>query len=261
MGAGVLRRYVIEFDHTTPRVTLHDRVRYTPPAGAVAIPLIFRGNVNVPFVQVELEMPDGARQPLQTVVDTGASYYALALVAPVSTRLREIVRVARHPAQTESGGGPVQLLAARPRSVTVGPFTVTEPVIALVLSSLGAVDDGVLGAGFLTQFTVGFDLEGRQMHLGPNGTFGRSHPFDASGLGFRRTDSGYDVDVVIPDTPAARAGVHVGDRIVTVDGVAAGLLTPNELRERLSRLNVTCALALLRDGKSLQVALALERRL
>jgi hypothetical protein len=261
IGAGVLRRYVIEFDHTTPRVTLHDRSSYRPPASAVTIPLIFRSNPNVPFVRVDLELPDGVRHQLQTVVDTGTSYYALALVPPISTRVRDAVPVAQLPTPAESGVGPVQLLAARPKSVSVGPFTVAEPVIALVLPGLGAVDDGTLGAGFLTRFTVGFDLEGRQMHLAPNATMRRSQTFDASGIGFRRTDSGYEVEVIIPDTAAARAGLQVGDRLETVDGTPAASLTPNQLRDFLSRSDVHIELGLTRAGKPLQIALTLARRL
>ena len=261
MGTGVLRQYVIEFEHTTPRITLHDRRDYAPPPGAVTIPLIFRTNPNVPFVRVELESAAGRRYPLQVVADTGSSYFGLALVTPVSTRIREDVPTARHPSRAESGSGPVDLVAARPTSMTVGPFTVKAPVVALVFNSIGSVDDGTLGAGFLRQFTVGFDLEGRQMHLTPNATFGRSHPFDASGLGFRRGENGFEVDIVIPDTSAARAGLLEGDRLMTIDGMATDQLTPNDLRERLSRPGVRCDIEVRRGERTMAVSLMLERRL
>jgi hypothetical protein len=261
MGAGVLRQYVIEFDHTTPRITLHDRAGYRPPTGAVTIPLIFRTNPNVPFVRVEVESAGGQRHPLQVVFDTGTSYYALAVVAPASTRIREAVPTARHPSQAESGSGPVSLVAGRPASVSVGPFSVKAPVVALVSSSLASVDDGTLGAGFLSQFTVGFDLEGRQAYLTPNATFGRTHAFDASGMGFRRVENGFEVETVIPDTPAARAGLQTGDLLLTIDGVAAGRLTSNELRDRLSRSDVRCELTVRRGDKTMPVSLMLERRL
>jgi predicted aspartyl protease len=261
IGTGVLRQYVIEFEHTRPQVTLHDRRGYKPPANAVTIPLIFRTNPNVPFVRVELESAAGQRHPLQVVFDTGTSYYALAVVPPASTRIREGVPTARHPTQAESGAGPVTLVAGRPSSVSVGPFTVKAPIVALVLGSLGSVDDGTLGEGFLSQFTVGFDLEGRQTYLTPNATFGRSHEFDASGLGFRRGENGFEVNVVIPDTPAARAGVQPGDRLVAIDGMATDRLTPNALRDRLSRPGIRCDLEVRRGDRTMQVSLMLERRL
>jgi hypothetical protein len=88
-------------------------------------------------------------------------------------------------------------------------FRVEMPVIALVESSLGSVDDGVFGSGFLNRFTIGFDLVGRQMYLAPNQLLRTEQPFDASGVGFRRTDRGYVVQVVLPGSPAARADLRV----------------------------------------------------
>jgi hypothetical protein len=261
MGAGLLRRYVIEFDHVTPRVVLHDRSRYSPPAGSTAVPLIFRTNPNVPFVRARLELADGTEQEVQTVVDTGTAYYALALVAPASTKARGGVVSAPRPIRAESGVGPVQIVSARAAAVSVGPFRVEKPIIALVDSSLGSVDDGTLGSGFLNRFTIGFDFERRQMHLAPNRLFRVEHPFDASGAGFSRKNGGYEIETVLPDSPAGRADLRVGDRLVSIDGTPASSLTGNQLRDLLARAGHTCELELTRAGQPLRIRLVLQQRL
>ena len=261
LGAGLFRQYLIEFDHVTPAVRLHERIRYTPPAGAVAVPLIFRTNPNVPFVQVGVELPDGTRQQLQTVLDTGTANYAMALVPPASTRVRERLPVASRPDRPSTGSGTVRIVAARPPAITVGPFRVESPVVALVEPGLGSVDDGTLGSGFLNRFTIGFDFIGRQMYLAPNQTFRTEQAFDASGVGFRRNGSKYEVHVVIPESPAARADLRVGDTLVTIDGTAAASLTLNQVQDRLSRPGAECELQLTREGKPLRVVLRLQRRL
>jgi hypothetical protein len=261
MGAGLLRRYVIEFDHITPRIVLRDRSAYSPPVGSTSVPLIFRTNVNVPFVRVRVELVDGTEQEVQTVVDTGTAYYALALVAPASTKARSQLLTARRPVEAESGVGRVQVDAARVAAISVGPFRVEKPIIALVGSSLGAVDDGTLGSGFLNRFTIGFDFEGRQMHLAPNPLFRAEHPFDASGVGFKRTDRGYEVNIVLSDSTAGRADIRVGDSLVSIDGTPALSLTPNQLRDLLARAGHTCDLVLTRAGQPLRIRLALQQRL
>lgn len=261
MGAGLLRQHVIEFDHITPRVLLHDRAEYRPPAGSTTVPLIFRSNPNVPFVRVRVELPDGTAEEVQTVVDTGAAYYALALVAPASMRMRSRMPTAVRPVRAESGAGPVQVVAARPAALSVGPFRVEKPVIALVGSSLGGVDDGLLGAGFLNRFTVGFDFEGRRMHLTPNRQLRTEHVFDASGLGVARTDRGYEIEMVIPDSPAGSVGLRVGDVLVSVDGLPAPSLSLNQLRDRLARAGRTCHLEVTRAGQLLRIEMALQQRL
>jgi predicted aspartyl protease len=262
VGAALLRDYVIEFDQVTPRLRLHERQGFTPPSGAAAVPLVFRTNPTVPFVRLALTLPDGTRQELQTVVDTGAAYYALAVVPAVTARLRAVMPTAERPVTAHTAGSEVTLVAARPPSIVIGPFTVREPVIALVSSGLGGgIDDGVLGNGFLRRFTMTIDFAGRQMYLLPNERFPASQAFDASGVGFRPTAEGYDVEVVLPDTPAARAGLQRGDRLMTIDSMPAAGLTPVELRDRLSRPGVDCELSLMRAGALMRIVLVLQRRL
>jgi hypothetical protein len=261
MGAALLRRYVVEFDHITPRVVLHDRSTYTPPAGSTAVPLIFRTNLNVPFVRVRVELPDGTIRELQTVLDTGTAYYALALVPPVSRQARSQLRTAALPVPAESGGGLVEVVAARVAAVSVGPFRLETPIIALVEPGLGSVDDGTLGSGFLNRFTIGLDFEGQQMHLAPNPSFRTEQLFDASGMAFRRTAAGHEVRAVLPESPAARAGIRVGDTLVSIDGTPMLSLTPNQVRDLFMRAGHVCDLALTRAGQSMRIRLALERRL
>ena len=72
------------------------------------------------------------------------------------------------------------------------------------------------------------------MHLAPNAAFGRSHSFDASGVVFRRGENGFEVEIVLTEMAAARAGLQRGDRLLTIDATAANRLTPNELRDGVS---------------------------
>jgi hypothetical protein len=262
VGAALLRNYVVEVDHVTPRVTLRDRSSYVPPKGSVPVPLIVRTNPNVPFVQATVALPDGTREQVQTVVDTGAAYYAMALIPPVSTRLRSRLRTAVRPDHPQSGGGSVQLVAARPAAVIVGSFQLEAPVVALVESGLSrSNDDGLLGSGFLKRFTIGFDFEARRMYLAPNVAFSDQQRFDASGVGFIRTGRGYVVQVVVTDSPAAHAGVQTGDALVSIDGTSAAAITAMQLRDRLTRDGHTTVLELSRRGAPVHVSFRLQRRL
>jgi hypothetical protein len=182
-------------------------------------------------------------------------------VGPASARARGRLPTAPRPVRAESGSGPVQVVAARASAISVGPFRLEQPIIALVDSGIGGADDGLLGSGFLNRFTIGFDFEGRQMHLIPNTLFRTEQWFDASGVGFRRTDRGYEVDMVLPDSPAGRADIRVGDSLVSLDGTPALSLTHNQLRDLFARAGHTCDLELTRAGQPLRIRLLLMRRL
>ncbi|HWC20340.1 MAG TPA: hypothetical protein VG498_25215, partial [Terriglobales bacterium] len=170
MGAALLRARVIEFDYAAARVQLHPAAGFVSPPGATKVPLVFRSNPSVPFVAVHVDLPDGTDRELQTVVDTGCTYYALALVPPVSTSFRERMPTATLPDHPETATGSLHLVAARPQSVKIGTLRVAEPVIALLDAGmgLGGVDDGLLGLGFLRRFAVWIDFNERAMYLVPN---------------------------------------------------------------------------------------------
>jgi len=258
MGVGILRDYIVEFDYDTPKVRLYSRDEFT--AGrAAAVPLTVRRNT--PFVDVEVQVDDGTLRHAHMVVDTGASYFSLVFVPSFveSAGLLAVTRPARWPS-----AGALSPLAARFKAVTVGPWTIPAQVGALLESSIGpGMDDGLLGSGFLRQFTVAIDFVNAKLYLTPNKRFGAPHAFDASGVAFRRASdgSGYGVAVVLPDTPAGRADVHVGDRLVRVNGIAAETLTPSELHDFFTRAGVTLTLELMRGEKSLTTTLRLEQRL
>ena len=174
--------------------------------------------------------------------------------------MRERSVTAVRPDHPETASGPLQIVAARPRRVTLGAFHAAAPVIALVSTGLGGVDDGLLGVGFLRRFTVWMDFNGRAMYLRPNRNSEAPHLFDASGVGFKRAAGGYEADIVLPGTPAA-AGIRVGDRLVTIDAQPATALGPAALRERLSHGGVRCDLVLQQGQHTRAVTLMLATRL
>jgi hypothetical protein len=263
MGAALLREYVIEFDYAAGRVRLHAPAGFAAPTGAGKVPLIFRSNPSVPFVAVHVDLPEGGGRDLQTVVDTGCTYYALALAPPASTSFRQKMPTAAVPDHAATASGSLQLVASRPRRVTIGAFSVVDPVIALLdaTAGLGGVDDGLLGLGFFRRFTVWVDFNGRAMYLRPNKGDEAPQLFDAGGVGFKRVADGYEVNAVLPNTPASAADIRAGDRLIAVDGQPALALGFAALRERLSRAGMRCELTLQRGDDRMVKSLLLKTRL
>jgi PDZ domain len=265
VGVALLRQFVVELDHMTPRLTLYERASYRPPAGAEAIPLLFRTNPRVPYVDIQMTLRDGTQVPLRVVPDTGTAFYGALLVGSAAARAQSELPSARailHP--DPQTGRVTQLMAARPRAVTVGPFTVNEPVIALLQGNLGgdgSIADGTVGSGFLRRFTVAFDFDGHKMYLTPNERYRQPHVFDASGVGFIRRGGRHVVFDVIPDSAGAEAGVRIGDVLVEIDDRAAGDLTPVQLRALLSADGWTRRLLFERDGRTVTLVVRLRARI
>jgi membrane-associated protease RseP (regulator of RpoE activity) len=116
--------------------------------------------------------------------------------------------------------------------------------------------DGLLGAGFLSRYRAIFDYRHGQLILEP-----RANPnpdrFDRSGL-FVIEDTThphrFTVDAVVPGSPAAAAGVGIGDEIVEIGGRQATALSLIDVRRVLTDPAVaTVTLRLHRGGESLAV--------
>jgi C-terminal processing protease CtpA/Prc len=99
------------------------------------------------------------------------------------------------------------------------------------------------------------------MYLLPNRNIRAPQLFDASGLGFKRVADGYEVDVVVPDSPAVSADIRLGDRLIAIDGQRTTELGLAALRERLSRAGKRCELTLQRGQSRLVKNLMLATRL
>ena len=267
-GVALLRRFVVEFDYAKPGIVLYERSTYQPVAGTERIPLVFYTNPRVPFVDIQVSFSAGPPESLRVVPDTGTSFYGAIMVGGaadrVKARVQKTVVAITYP--DPEPGRILQVSAARPSAVTVGPFSIKEPVIAFVSGNLGSggIADGTLGEGFFRRFTAGFDFEGRTMYLRPSSRLSDTSAYDASGIGFVRRNGRDVVFMVLADSSGAKAGVQVDDVLLEIDGRQAASLTPVEIRNLFSlagRTGRTSRIVLERSGRRITVDISLTPRL
>ncbi|HSS98692.1 MAG TPA: PDZ domain-containing protein, partial [Terriglobales bacterium] len=94
---------------------------------------------------------------------------------------------------------------------------------------------GILGSEFLRQFVVTFDLANNRIFLKKDPLFKRDlYRFTAVGFQFaRQTDNTYAVMGIWKNSPAQEAGIKVGDRILSVNGVPTQSLSSDQLSGQL----------------------------
>lgn len=231
VGYEMFRRFGVQIDYASRVLTIAEQDRFAPPEDATVVP--FQLEDRIPIVRGKLDDLD-----VRIAIDTG-SRLSLSLHAPF---VRDHDLAARYRAAPESVlgwgvGGPSRGRPARLGTLRLGDLRIGGIVGDLATGNTGSAANpdlsGMLGGGVLRRFTLAFDYAGKRMYLAPNDAFGQPDTFDRSGLWLMADDDALEVADVAPESAAERAGVHVGDRIISIDGVAAAARSLDDWRRRL----------------------------
>jgi len=256
IGADLLRARVLEIDWVGGTVTAWDTATVLRTGAADdVVPLVV--SQSLPVLMVHAHM--GARvDTVPMVVDYGSSG-ALILdgsadagrrIAPVmrDVRTRRVIGV----------GGAVDGPEGRVDSVGVGRQSIRAPLAFIDTAGVRSVSlagaQGILGTELLRRFSVVLDYARGRAIFRP--TRRVSAPFcrNASGVCFDRTSTSLPrVAFVDQSSPAGRAGLLIGDILVTLDGVAAAELGDRDIDARLDQAGMS-HVAEVRRGMSATVS-------
>ncbi|QWT19076.1 aspartyl protease family protein [Bacillus sp. NP157] len=259
LGLEVFERFAATFDYDRGELTLAPfGPGATPPAGkGSSVPLQF--TFDMPVVDGALDGRQGAFG-----IDTGNSGYLL-LFPQWATRQGLVDRYRNGVAVLDGGGvgGAFASRLSRSRQLDIGMVSVAGPVAQLTPPNAGATanvsEAGNIGQDVLSHFLVGFDYQRGAMYLAPRAL---PSPVQANDPGMRAArkpgqPDRFAVVAVLQDGPASRAGVRVGDAILSVDGVPAAKLGNWGLRNRFQRARTGDSVVLgMADGHKVRLVMA-----
>lgn len=261
IGASLFQHLVVSLDHDRGVLTLTRRDAFTPPADAAGVPLWIEGRSA--YVPVKLVGADGVATPLEAILDLGATHAislnrrsSPAIVAPPGARAARIGRGMSGVSTGMVGRIPALELGGHRLANVVATFPDTAFEDPRGLDSRS----GNLGGGVLGRFNVALDHGGSRMFVTPNQRFSNPFEWDMSGLQTEITDAGeIRVAAILPDSPAAEAGISPGELVVAVDGEKPVPRTLLRTRERFREPGRELSLTLRRDGRERVVRLTLRR--
>jgi hypothetical protein len=233
VGYELAKQAVIVLDYEKSEITFIRPAVFRPPEGVESLPLRFRGHI--PIVEAVLDGVTGEFQ-----LDTGARP-SLTLTRSFADAhsLVEKYHARREAVGGYGLGGQSRGLLARPGELDLGRLAVHGPV-ALISSSwrrntaMSRIA-GNIGGGLLKRFLVTLDYPHGKLYLQPNRHLAEPDVFDRSGFWVMRANDGsaFEIADVIPASPASKAGLKVGERLLKVDQTDASAFTVTALRQRL----------------------------
>lgn len=269
LGHDVLHRFTVEIDYRLQRVRLYDASHFVYRGHGASVP--FTLDADVPLLSASVKAPGRRRVAARLLLDTGASGLCIILAAPFGEEQRlSLLR----PAITAPIGtgltGDLHGVVVRLQEVRLGRIRIASPTSAVGTEHkgfLGRTDfDGIVGNSAFEGSRLIVDYARHRAIVErsvPDDGSGRCD-FDMSGLRLVARGAGlrqFVVDYVIPRSPAADAGVLVGDELLAIDGRPVSALTLSDVRRGFSVANGVRALILRRDTDTLRVVLKLRRLL
>lgn len=250
LGYDFITQFVttVNFDDTT--LTLHDPASFEYEGTGKALPFQLAGTMpTVPFTL------DDTWKGLARV-DVGSSS-TIDLHSPFVKANDIADKVGKTIEVTGGGfGGTFTNRLARVKKMEIGPFSWNDPLISLSSATTGALASedyaGNIGNHLLERFVCTFDYEHRILYLEPGKRFGERDQFSRAGVQLVKSKGVVSAQQVLPDSPAAKAGLKEGDQVLAIDGRPIAQWHYEEVRRLLEEGKVgrQVTFEIKRDGKT-----------
>ena len=218
IGYELFKRFVTRLDYDKRRLTFTVPSRFAYHGRGTSVP--FRFNDRIPEVDGAVDGVPGA-----FTIDTGAGgdvrlnrpfVDAHGLTGRYKPRFETIIGY--------GVGGPERGGVVRVGRLTLGGVRVSHVLAALTTAQKGGGSDkavaGNVGEGFLHRFNLTFDYARMRIIFEPNSHYNEPDSENRTGLNVDPNAPDARVADVVPGSPAAQAGIKVGDVIEAVNGSA-----------------------------------------
>ena len=216
LGAAVFQQYVVTIDYAAHTLTLSDPIKFTYQGKGVLVPLTIAEDDDHAVMSAKV---DGiaARFALDTGLDGAIKLFG------GFVKQHDLLKKSP-PKQTKIvDSGPLgdETMTAMLSTLTMGK-NVFHDVHTLLQAPDAATSlpaDGTIGGEILRRFTVTFDYTNKRAWLEPNKDYASPYPFNRSGIVADYKDSVYVAMSIDAHSPAAKAKLKAGDRILKINGV------------------------------------------
>ena len=257
LGAELFSRNVVEIDYQKKVIRLYDPNHFSYQGQGERIRINLEHSV--PHARARLEFPGFEPIEGEFTIDTGSS--ASLILTPAFVMEHDLRKRASKQVLTygRGVGGEIEMIVSRAKALQLGGISMTNCLTLLPERGQFGGPAGNVGSRLLRRCRVLFDYAHQEMILEPNSFFLVPEEFDMSGLAFVAASGGFRVEHVLPNSPAAEAGIEPGDLIEGVNERAAVGMGIAELRALFRRADGEFDLTFRRGEESNKSHLKLRR--
>ncbi|OHX66915.1 PDZ domain-containing protein [Flammeovirga pacifica] len=243
IGATIFNHFCVHIDYIQKKITLYDQEFYDAKRRRKfqkrydVFPLEVDRNRSY-IVSTAKKNEEETSYKLKLLVDTGASH-ALSILEKENSPMRASVKAIRDHLGVGINGdlyGKVNRLDLW----KMGEFIIDDPIVKFPdldnnhLKLMGEDRHGSIGSEILRRFSVVIDYKNQEILLKKNRTFKQEFQYNYVGLDFIKPYPSlpfYEVSQIREYSPAFKAGIKKGDRLIRINGTSVNALSMQEVRK------------------------------
>ncbi|MEO6405958.1 MAG: aspartyl protease family protein [Ferruginibacter sp.] len=246
LGYSFFSRYVVEIDFDSLYISVYSPGKISYPPGGYTLRPLFT-SLPIQYLQIR----DAKKINSNFYFDTGAGLCFL--MSEQYVKDSAVLLKKRKPlmTQAEGMGGRVQMRLTVVKEVKIGPYKFRKVPTYLYKDDYNVTSypftGGLIGNELLRRFNMVINYGQREIHLLPNSHFNEPFDYAYTGLGIYVMEGKITVVDVIADSPAAIAGIVIGDELVAVGNNVSNNI--QQYKNILQNTNTRVRLIIKRNGK------------
>lgn len=257
LGYELFSRFIVKIDYNRKVMTLILSEKFRAGKKYQELPMLIEDTK--PFILTSLNLTASESMTTKLLMDTGASHGLMLepssdeRIVPPSKNVSAIIG--------RGLGGAITGKIGRIESLQLGNYKLNNILANFpdpnsymdTLKNTLTFRHGSIGGEILSRFTVIFNYPQGKVYLKKNSEFKKEFYFNLSGINLKAIGSSldiYEVSEVRKESPAAKAGILVGDRIISVNGMTS----------EIYHLNVINAFLNMKPGKKISVVIERKKQ-
>lgn len=261
LGSDFFQDHVVRVDYDLQRITFYESSSFKIPKGYVAVPLtIIKDKM---YAKVLVADGNGKPREVNMLIDSGAE-----LAAWFRTYGSNAVKLPEkniHGYIGQGLNGEIKGYVGRLPRVYFGGHVLHNPIVSFPdsISISEAIRDtdreGTIGSQILSRFNLIFDEPNEMLYIKPNRNYKKDFAYNAAGIeAVKQSFIPFLPEVIYiwENSPAAKAGIMVGDLILDINGQSGFKADINEIRRIFEGKNgKSISLTVLRksDSKTIKI--------
>jgi len=238
LGMDLFKTFTIQIDYIKQKLTLYRVENFKVPSKKFK-PLVTEIHRSKPYLTADAKIKGDTITKVKLLLDTGAS---LSLLLHNNSSKALSMPEKMIPGKIGNGlGGFIQGFVGRINQLAFDEYyfnsviTNFQEVNENVNERVNYGRNGILGNEILSRFTIIFDISHSKIYLKPVKKYNKYFRYDRSGITLiasgKKLDQ-YRIKELVPNSPAAEAGLQVGDLIKSVNFIPLG----SDAIRRITRL-------------------------